>query len=121
MTRRLPEAVTHEDLQTGIAVLKSMAEDRDRVIGGLRSDIRTVATDVSTVKIEFSSLKEVLGQEREAINRLSQSIDSLTASEHRREGRDGVWSAILRSPAMAWIVGALAAVGAFLTGKNGLH
>jgi hypothetical protein len=72
-------------------------------------------------------LGEISGQLRElihTINNVSQKQDAmgmrLTAVETAQaegRGRDGVLSALLKSPALGWLVGAAVSAWAILTGK----
>lgn len=48
---------------------------------------------------------------------IKQRLTALEASEHRREGSNGVWMAIMKSPALGWLIGAAVTAWAILTGK----
>lgn len=72
-------------------------------------------------------LGEIRGQLRELIhssNNNGQKIEALTtrvlaleAEYQRRQGAQGVVAAIMRSPALGWLVGAVVTAWAILTGK----
>src|SRR5436190_22134609 len=53
----------------------------------------------------------------EQLNKIDQRLTKLEASENRCEGSNGVWMAILKSPALGWLIGAGVTAWAILTGK----
>jgi hypothetical protein len=75
-------------------------------------------------------LGEIRGQLRELIhngNNNSQKLDALgirvaalETERSRRDGATGVLQAIMKSPAIAWLVGAAVTAWAILTGKVNL-
>lgn len=81
----------------------------------------------SEEKSEAFLLGQISGQLRELIhvvNNISAKQDALgirvaalEAANQRREGATGVISAILKSPGLAWLVGAAVTAWALLTGK----
>lgn len=72
-------------------------------------------------------LGEIRGQLRELIhssNNMGMKVDALSlrvsaleGANMRREGAAGIVGAILRSPALGWLVGAAVTAWAILTGK----
>lgn len=72
-------------------------------------------------------LGEIRGQLRELIHStnntnmkvdaLSLRVSALEAADHRREGATNVVSAIMKSPALGWLVGAAITAWAILTGR----
>jgi hypothetical protein len=72
-------------------------------------------------------LGEIRGQLRELIhasNNNAMKLDAvvgrvavLEARDQRREGAQGVVAAVMRSPALGWLVGAAISAWAILTGK----
>lgn len=73
-------------------------------------------------------LGEIRGQLRELIhtsNNNSQKLDALAlrvgvleADKSRREGAAGVFHAIIKSPAVAWVISAAVTVWALLSGRT---
>ncbi|KPL67401.1 hypothetical protein SZ64_04340 [Erythrobacter sp. SG61-1L] len=103
------------DLSTAInrvhARLDGLARDMgnqhsvlSEAIGGLRSDIRASA--------------QISSENRTAIELVSSKVHALELKEAARAGEKGVWGAIMRSPALAWLVGAGATVWAILGGHT---
>lgn len=95
-------------------------------------------TDLASVILSFTQalgetkgdIGEVKGQLRELIHstnnqtQIMHGIDTrvagLEAGEHRREGQNGVISALMKSPALGWFIGAAITAWAILTGKVNL-
>lgn len=72
-------------------------------------------------------LGEIRGQLRELIhnsNNNSQKLDALAirvtaleSDKNRREGAQGVFHTLLKSPALGWLIGGATMIWAFLTGR----
>lgn len=73
-------------------------------------------------------LGEIRGQLRElihTINNNTMKVDALTlrvseleGDKHRRDGAAGLWHAIAKSPAIAWIISAAVTIWALLSGRT---
>lgn len=50
------------------------------------------------------------------IDRLARRIDALEAKNDRDDGAKGVWAAIMKSPAAAWLAAAIAVIYAAIKG-----
>lgn len=73
-------------------------------------------------------LGKIEGQLREVIhaqNNMAAKIDAMSirlaaleAESHQKKGAAAIWTMILKSPAVGWMIGVLGAVSAYLYGRT---
>lgn len=92
----------------------------DMILGEMRGQMREVIHAVNGLSQKFDALsREVVGLGPLAVDvvQLEARVASLELEKSRREGAQGVMAAIAKSPFIAWLIAAVAAVYAFFTGK----
>lgn len=109
-------SVTHEDLAKGIAVLQERSDNRDHALVALRNDVTGLKEGLAAGSRQFTKLGENISTIRDDVKSMTAAINRLVEAENQRIGREGVWAAIMRSNAFAWVMAALATVGAFFVG-----
>lgn len=77
-------------------------------IEGLNKDMRDVRERL--IRIESNQLDRTVKSHADR-------IDALERKEDKRDGAAGAFNAILKSPALGWLVGAVVTAWAILTGK----
>lgn len=105
--------VSHEEIRSSIAVLHAKSDARDREIVALRSDVSAIKGQLGNGSNTFATMRQNITSLTEAISKLDVTVTKLVAAENQRIGREGVWSAIVRSPVFGWLVAAGTAVAGF--------
>lgn len=119
-------AVTHEQLHAELAEVRAdiaRIRERDAQQAAELAQIRAWQVEGTAmfgeVKVMIASVQTGLTEieTRQVEDRAE--IKELLAAENRRQGRDGVWAAIMRSPLVAWLTAAGTAIaGAFAWVKS---
>ncbi len=90
------------------------------VLGEMRGQMREVVHSLNNLSMKFDGLARevialaVLAQD---IGVLKVKIELLEAERYRNDGARGFGLALLKSPAIGWLVGAAISAWAILTGK----
>jgi chromosome segregation ATPase len=136
--------VTHEDLHRDIAGLKAEISGIQAQISARQSAGGMIRDELNESRKAIGQLFDLSREKTEKLSRLEVSLASvsvqlgtiadhcvdtgkrfeaigadlkaLQTSEARREGAQGVWAAILRSPVAAWLAGIAVAIWAFVSG-----
>lgn len=96
--------------------------NQDMILGEMRGQLREVVHTVNNMSMKFDNLsKEVGGLAALAtdVAELRIKVAALIADQNQREGARNMGSAIMKSPALGWFVGAVVTVWAVVTGKIG--
>jgi hypothetical protein len=129
---------------TGSRTSSSAAPNNDMILGEMRGQLREMVHGMNNLSAKFDGLaREVIGLAPLAtdvaelrgavvahekaiaaasvaaaeIAALKLEVEALKTEKNRREGASGVVAAILRSPAVGWIVGGAAFMWGILTGR----
>lgn len=104
--------VTHEKLAIAIEQLnKRVGEIDERLNKG-----PSILAKIDALRIEtMDALAHMEARQAEDRGELK----TLLEAEFRRQGREGVWSAIVRSPAVGWLAAIGTAIAAFIAGTGG--
>lgn len=74
--------------------------------------LQEINSSLSKGEIRFALLDQTIGHNSTKLSAIDDKLDTLIASENQRKGRDGVFSALLRSPLAAWITSVVAGLAA---------
>lgn len=111
MTAELNLDQQPNDLRFQFEIIKGLSESvREQTSVMLR--MQEQQTDI-VARLERIEAKATAEQ----VAALLVRVDNLEASEHRREGAINVVGAILKSPAIGWIVGGATFIWAVVTGR----
>ena len=102
----------HEDIQNlrgDVAQIRQDAAKRDEAIALINQRLYAGGEN-------FAELKAMVAIGNADLKVLSAEVKALRSEADQRAGRDGVLAAIWRSPFMAWLAAAVAAVAAFVSG-----
>lgn len=94
--------------------------NQDMILGELRGQMREVIHGMNNLSSKVDGLsREVIGLGSLAgeMADMKSRIAVLEIGNNRRIGAEGVVAAIMRSPALGWLVGAAVTAWAILTGK----
>lgn len=112
--------VTHETLHADLATVRAelasiRADDAKRAeeMAQIRARLTDGAAMFSEVKLMISEVRSGLNDIKDRQSEDRAEIKELLAAENRRQGRDGVWAAIMRSPLVAWLTAAGAGIAGF--------
>lgn len=98
--------------------------NQDMILGELRGQMREVIHSVNNLSSKVDGLsREVIGLGSLAgeIADMKARIAILEIGNNRRAGAENAIAAIMRSPALGWLVGAAITAWAILTGKINAH
>lgn len=90
------------------------------VLGEMRGQLREVVHSMNNLSAKFDGLsREVIGLSAMAGDLLDMKARMKVIEEklNRQDGRDNAVAAIMRSPALGWLVGAAITAWAVLTGR----
>lgn len=92
------------------------------LLRGLVASVQSVQTHMAEMQGQVTDIRDrVIGMEARdhgaLISALSARVAALEKTDQRREGAVSILEALLKSPTLGWIVGALTAIWALLTGK----
>ena len=94
--------------------------NQDMVLGEMRGQLREVVHSMNAMSAKFDSLsREVIGLSTLAADVAAMKIrvTALETERNRRDGATGIIQAIVKSPAVGWMVGGATFVWALLTGR----
>lgn len=94
--------------------------NQDMILGEMRGQLREVVHSMNNLTQKFDGLsREVigLGTLGAEMADVKARVIALETDRNRRDGATGVIGAIMRSPALGWLVGAAITAWAILTGK----
>lgn len=95
---------------------------QDMILGEMRGQLREVVHGLNNLSSKVDGLsREVIGLGPLAaeIGELKTRVAQLEAANNRSEGAKGLGAAVLRSPALAWVISAAVTAWAVLTGRVG--
>lgn len=95
-------------------------QSQDMILGEMRGQLREMVHQMNNLSAKFDGLsREVIGLGPLAVDvaELKLRVAALSDEKNRREGAAGVAQAIMKSPALGWLVGAAITAWAILTGK----
>lgn len=98
----------------------SESNSQDMILGELRGQMREVIHGMNNLSSKVDGLsREVIGLGSLAgeMADMKSRIAVLEIGHNRREGATGILAALLKSPALGWLVGAAITAWAILTGK----
>lgn len=112
--------VTHEQLHAEIATLRAEVASIRELDSRHNSEIISINGRLSAGQASFGEIKALIATATAEITNLRSEVKALAAAENQRQGRDGVWAAIVRSPFVAWVTAAGTAIAGFFayTGKG---
>ena len=90
------------------------------ILGEVRGQLREIIHTMNNERLKQDELARALSKLEgvpERLEKIERRIGDLEVLRHRRDGASGVMAAVLRSPALAWLIGAAATVWALLHGK----
>jgi len=96
------------------------ASNQDMVLGEMRGQLREVVHSMNTMSAKFDTLsREVVGLSTLATDmaEIKLRVTALETERNRRDGATGIIQAIVKSPAVGWMVGGATFVWALLTGR----
>lgn len=94
--------------------------NQDMILGELRGQVRELVHGVNGLSQKFDALsREVIGLGPLAadIAKMEARLTALEVEQNRRDGASGVMLAILKSPAVGWLVGLATTAWAVFTGR----
>lgn len=94
--------------------------NQDMILGEMRGQMRELVHTVNNLSTKFDAMtREVvaLGPLAVQIAEIRAEVDLLKAARAQQAGAAGVVAAILKSPAIGWLVGAAITAWAVLTGR----
>lgn len=96
------------------------ASNQDMVLGEMRGQLREVVHSMNAMSEKFDRLsREVIGLSTLAADmaELKIRVTALETERNRRDGATGIVQAIVKSPAIGWMVGGATFVWTVLTGR----
>lgn len=99
-------------------MIESRLDVKGETVAEMRGDIETIKGQMGAGAVAFGEIRSCLAAIKTGQDRMNEQITSLIAQENQRKGREGVWAAIVNSKGVAWLVAALAAVGAWFAGQG---
>lgn len=91
-----------------------------QAIGELTGQLREIIHGLNSQAMKSDARDQKLAKLENVptdIVEIKERLTALETSEHRREGATGLIQAILKSPTLGWIVGAVTTIWAFVTGR----
>jgi hypothetical protein len=124
-----PEAISNQSLHSKLMVLETKLETHGEQMAGhvadavsFRADTRQALDDITERlgkgETRFALIEKGIDANTATLGEMNGKLDTLIAEENRRKGRDGVVRAILDSKALAWLIAALGAIWAVITGTG---
>lgn len=95
-------------------------QSQDMILGEMRGQLREVVHAVNNLSQKFDGLsREVIGLGVVATKmaEMEARLIKLETADHKREGAVGVVQVMLKSPVVGWVVGAVTAMWALVTGR----
>lgn len=99
---------------TGGQDIQTLAVKVGEISGQLREMYH--AQNNMAQKVDFLTEKALLAPTTASLDELTKRIDALESERDRRDGATGLGAAILKSPAVGWLVGLAAAALAVVKG-----
>lgn len=90
------------------------------VIGEMRGQVREMIHAQNNIAMKVDAISQMVMLAAglpDTVSALSTRVATLEADLNKREGATGVVSAILKSPTLGWIVGAITTIYLYLSGK----
>jgi predicted RNase H-like nuclease (RuvC/YqgF family) len=128
LTEKYGAPMDHRDIDDALRVPTANAEALSaQILAQIRDSLAAINRKQDTIGKDVSSASERIArleERNERINRLETTvlddkarIDALMKDKDRRDGAAGFVTALLKSPALGWLVGAVVSAWAILTGK----
>lgn len=96
-------------------------QSTDFLLGQITAQLREMIHSQNNTNAAVNGLEASLGKRIDTTNNelksLAARVQALEAANERREGASSIVTAILKSPAIGWLVGAAITAWALLTGK----
>lgn len=93
-------------------------ESMSMMLGEVRGQLREVVHSLSNLSMKVDGIAEKqarAGDTQSELAALKLRVVALETERNRRDGATGIVGALLKSPAIGWLVGAAAAVWAYLS------
>lgn len=104
-----------QDMQPLVNLPSQMTRDMAKIQGSFEGRISTVTKEIE--RSITAAVEKAIEPVNNEVASMKSRIEALETAGHRQEGALGVVLAILKSPAIGWLVGAAITVWAILTGK----
>lgn len=94
-------------------------------VGNLEAQVRELIHDNNNrtqrdeaIAISLARLEHIPQQITQMDNRIDERLKKLELAKVERDTQAGIWSMILKSPAVGWAIGIITAAAAFLFSRN---
>ena len=102
---RMAEIEAIRGLTNAVAALRDDMREDKKILQEVRDSIN---------RMEAADHPSRIQENKAMINALTIRVTALEMQQNKREGAGGVWSAILKSPALAWALMLAGAIWAFV-------
>lgn len=115
----MSQDISHAELYAQLEQVKAQSAVRDGVISEMRVDVKEIRGSVAGVCGDLAALNDNRQAVHASMAKLEKAVNELIKTDARRDGRDGVWAAIARSPLFAWLAATGAAIAAAVSHFGG--
>ena len=106
---RMAEIEAIRSLSNAVTALRDDMREDKKILQEVRD---------SLTRLEGADHPSRIRENRKAIEAPSVRVGALEAVQNKRDGAGGVWAAILKSPALAWVVMLAGAVWVWVNNKG---